>query len=83
MIGAWATARIEADALLVSSHFAAHFATGRFEGPSIVYYHTPARMHPRQPGEQVDQQQPAEASSLVVVAVAAGLSKRAPTPGFG
>jgi glycosyltransferase involved in cell wall biosynthesis len=44
MIGAWATARIEADALLVSSHFAAHFATERFEGPSIVYYHTPARM---------------------------------------
>jgi glycosyltransferase involved in cell wall biosynthesis len=44
MIGAWATTRIEADALLVSSHFAAHFATRRFDGPSIVYYHTPARM---------------------------------------
>lgn len=44
MMQAWATARIDADALLVSSHFAAHLATRRFEGPSIVYYHTPARM---------------------------------------
>jgi glycosyltransferase involved in cell wall biosynthesis len=44
MIGAWAAARIEADLLLVSSHFAAHAATLRFAGPSIVYYHTPARM---------------------------------------
>ncbi|WP_211361725.1 glycosyltransferase [Pseudonocardia cypriaca] len=44
MMRAWSTARIEADALLVSSHFAAHLATRRFEGPSIVYYHTPARM---------------------------------------
>ncbi|MGI9001735.1 MAG: glycosyltransferase [Pseudonocardia sp.] len=44
MIGAWATARIEADALVVSSHFAAHAAAMRFAGPSIVYYHTPARM---------------------------------------
>jgi len=44
MVAAWATARIKADALLVSSHFAAHFATRLFDGPSIVYYHTPARM---------------------------------------
>lgn len=44
MIAAWATTRIEADALLVSSHFAAHAATNRFSGPSLVYYHTPARI---------------------------------------
>jgi glycosyltransferase involved in cell wall biosynthesis len=44
MMRAWSTARIDADALLVSSHFAAHFATRCFEGPSIVYYHTPARI---------------------------------------
>ncbi len=44
LMGAWATTRIEADLLLVSSHFAAHAATVRFEGPSIVYYHTPARL---------------------------------------
>ena len=44
MLAAWATARVEADLLLVSSHFAAHGATVRFAGPSIVYYHTPARM---------------------------------------
>jgi glycosyltransferase involved in cell wall biosynthesis len=44
MMQAWSTARIEADALLVSSHFAAHLVTRRFEGPSIVYYHTPARI---------------------------------------
>jgi glycosyltransferase involved in cell wall biosynthesis len=44
MIAAWATTRIDADALLVSSHFAAHAATRRFRGPSIVYYHTPARI---------------------------------------
>jgi glycosyltransferase involved in cell wall biosynthesis len=44
MMQAWSTARIDADALLVSSHFAAHLATRRFEGPSIVYYHTPARI---------------------------------------
>src|SRR6185312_9132358 len=36
--------KIEADLLLVSSHFAAHGATVRFGGPSVVYYHTPARM---------------------------------------
>lgn len=41
---AWAGHRIRADALLVSSHFAAHGATLRFDGPSIVYYHTPARL---------------------------------------
>ena len=44
MLAAWAGARIEADALVVSSHFAAHAATFRFDGPSIVYYHTPARI---------------------------------------
>jgi glycosyltransferase involved in cell wall biosynthesis len=44
MMAAWATTKIEADALLVSSHFAAHAATIRFNGPSIVYYHTPARI---------------------------------------
>jgi glycosyltransferase involved in cell wall biosynthesis len=44
MLAAWATTRVEADLLLVSSHFAAHGATVRFAGPSIVYYHTPARM---------------------------------------
>lgn len=44
MLAAWSTTRIDADALLVSSHFAAHGATVRFEGPSIVYYHTPARL---------------------------------------
>lgn len=44
MMRAWSTVRIDADALLVSSHFAAHLATRRFEGPSIVYYHTPARI---------------------------------------
>lgn len=44
MMQAWSTARIDADALLVSSHFAAHLVTRKFDGPSIVYYHTPARM---------------------------------------
>jgi glycosyltransferase involved in cell wall biosynthesis len=44
MLGAWASTKIDADLLLVSSHFAAHGATVRFDGPSIVYYHTPARM---------------------------------------
>lgn len=44
MMAAWATTKIEADALLVSSHFAAHAATIRFDGPSVVYYHTPARI---------------------------------------
>ena len=44
MLAAWASTKIEADLLLVSSHFAAHGATVRFDGPSIVYYHTPARM---------------------------------------
>jgi glycosyltransferase involved in cell wall biosynthesis len=48
MLAAWATTKIQADALLVSSHFAAHAATRRFDGPSVVYYHTPARIlwHP-------------------------------------
>jgi glycosyltransferase involved in cell wall biosynthesis len=44
MLATWSTTRIDADALLVSSHFAAHGATVRFQGPSIVYYHTPARL---------------------------------------
>jgi glycosyltransferase involved in cell wall biosynthesis len=44
MLAAWASTKIDADLLLVSSHFAAHGATVRFGGPSIVYYHTPARM---------------------------------------
>ena len=44
MLAAWASTKVEADLLLVSSHFAAHGATVRFDGPSIVYYHTPARM---------------------------------------
>ena len=44
MMAAWARTRIEADALLVSSHFAAHAATVGFDGPSVVYYHTPARI---------------------------------------
>lgn len=44
MLAAWPTARIDADLLLVSSHFAAHAATRGFSGPSIVYYHTPARI---------------------------------------
>jgi glycosyltransferase involved in cell wall biosynthesis len=44
LLASWATTRIDADVLLVSSHFAAHAATVRFDGPSIVYYHTPARL---------------------------------------
>jgi glycosyltransferase involved in cell wall biosynthesis len=44
LLAAWAGHRVEADAVLVSSHFAAHAVTRRFDGPSIVYYHTPARM---------------------------------------
>jgi glycosyltransferase involved in cell wall biosynthesis len=44
LLAAWSTTRIDADVLLVSSHFAAHGATVRFDGPSIVYYHTPARL---------------------------------------
>lgn len=44
MMAAWATTRIRADALIVSSHFAAHAAAMHFAGPSIVYYHTPARL---------------------------------------
>ncbi|GAA4915375.1 glycosyltransferase involved in cell wall biosynthesis [Actinomycetospora succinea] len=44
MMAAWATTRIEADALLISSHFAAHAAARRFDGPSIVYHHTPSRL---------------------------------------
>jgi glycosyltransferase involved in cell wall biosynthesis len=44
MLAAWASVKIDADLLLVSSHFAAHGATIRFAGPSIVYYHTPARI---------------------------------------
>lgn len=44
MLAAWAGTRVQADALLVSAHFAAHAATVRFDGPSIVYYHTPARI---------------------------------------
>ena len=44
MFAAWARTRIEADALLVSSHFAAHAATVHFDGPSIVFYHTPTRI---------------------------------------
>ncbi len=44
MLAAWAGTRVRADALLVSAHFAAHAATVRFDGPSIVYYHSPARI---------------------------------------
>ena len=44
MMAAWSRTRIDADVLLVSSHFAAHAATVHFDGPSIVYYHTPARI---------------------------------------
>jgi glycosyltransferase involved in cell wall biosynthesis len=44
MLAAWATVKIRADALLISSHFAAHAAALRFDGPSIVYYHTPGRI---------------------------------------
>lgn len=44
LMGAWATCRIEADVLIASSHFAAHAATVRFNGPSIAYYYTPARL---------------------------------------
>jgi glycosyltransferase involved in cell wall biosynthesis len=44
MAAAWSRVRIDADALLVSSHFAAHGAAIHFAGPSIVYYHTPARL---------------------------------------
>jgi glycosyltransferase involved in cell wall biosynthesis len=44
LMAAWAGVKVDADALLVSSHWAAHGATLRFDGPSIVYYHTPARM---------------------------------------
>src|SRR3954470_18361533 len=44
MLAAWARTKIEADALLVSAHFAAHAATVRFDGPSMVYYHTPTRI---------------------------------------
>lgn len=44
LMAAWATVKIEADLLLVSSHFAAHAATVRFQGPSVVYYHSPARI---------------------------------------
>lgn len=44
MMAAWATTKIDADALLISSHFGAHGAALRFEGPSIAYYHTPGRL---------------------------------------
>jgi glycosyltransferase involved in cell wall biosynthesis len=44
MMAAWAGVKIDSDALIVSSHFAAHAATRRFCGPSIVYYHTPSRI---------------------------------------
>lgn len=44
LLAAWPVTKIEADLLLVSSHFAAHGATVRFDGPSVVYYHTPARL---------------------------------------
>lgn len=44
IMASWRTARIDADVLVVSAHFAAHAAAARFDGPSLVYYHTPARM---------------------------------------
>ena len=44
LLAAWAGTRVRGDALVVSSHFAAHAATLRFDGPSLVYYHTPARI---------------------------------------
>lgn len=44
MLPAWSSMRIDADVLVVSSHWAAHAAARRFAGPSIVYYHTPARL---------------------------------------
>lgn len=44
MLTSWPTKRLVGDVLLVSSHFAAHGATVRFQGPSLVYYHTPSRM---------------------------------------
>lgn len=67
MIAAWATTKIRADVLLVSSHFAAHGATVRFDGPSIVYYHTPARILWR-PDMELDRLPP------VVQQVAQGLA---------
>jgi glycosyltransferase involved in cell wall biosynthesis len=67
MLAAWAGTTVRADALLVSSHFAAHAAALRFDGPSIVYYHTPARMVWR-PDIELDRLPPA-ARALVRTAV--------------
>jgi glycosyltransferase involved in cell wall biosynthesis len=66
MMAAWATARVDADALLVSSHFAAHGATVRFKGPSIVYYHTPARLVWR-PDMELDRIHPRAQSAVAAI----------------
>lgn len=41
---AWRFVKIEADVVVVSSHFATHQVCHRATGKSIVYYHTPMRI---------------------------------------
>lgn len=41
---AWRLVRIDADIVVVSSHFGAHQVCHRATGRTIVYYHTPMRM---------------------------------------
>lgn len=41
---AWRFSKINADTVIVSSHFAAHQALHRVAGKSVVYYHTPMRI---------------------------------------
>lgn len=41
---AWRFAKIDADVVVISSHFAGHQACHRTVGKSVVYYHTPMRI---------------------------------------
>lgn len=41
---AWRFAKIDADVVIISSHFAGHQACHRATGKSVVYYHTPMRI---------------------------------------
>ncbi|MGM9473809.1 glycosyltransferase [Pseudarthrobacter sp. YS3] len=41
---AWRFAKIDADVVIISSHFAGHQACHRVVGKSVVYYHTPMRI---------------------------------------
>lgn len=41
---AWRLVKIEADVVVISSHFAGHQALHRAAGKSVVYYHTPMRI---------------------------------------